>query len=229
MALIANSPQVRLLVTHSVACLYEAYVDSSEWGNTVTRFRWPVPSDGYFRRRVTEGEGATVQYRIERNRFLWEEFGPPADMLLIGGIPAMFALDELMRSYVYGNFMATVLLAQAFVEQSLGGSYSLAGKDHIVKKGFAGLIDAARDDAQITPEVADALHHLRRMRNPYTHHTIGKGKRSYMGRIAESAFMLPEDLVVEDAKFAVRTVVDFLRQGQPDWNPENVKWSEEDI
>ena len=36
----------------------------------------------------------------------------------------MFALDELKRSYVYGNYMATVLLAQVFIEQSLGGFYS---------------------------------------------------------------------------------------------------------
>jgi len=54
---------------------------------------------------------------MERWRFLWEEFGPPVDMLLIGGTPSMFALDELKRSYFYGNFMATVLLAQVFIEQ----------------------------------------------------------------------------------------------------------------
>ena len=125
--------------------------------------------------------------------------------------------------------MATVLLAQAFVEHSLGVIYTIAGKDHIASKGFAGLIDAARDDGHIAPEAADALHRLRMMRNPYSHHTIGTGKRSYMGRIVESAFMAPEDLVVEDAMFAVRTVVDYLRHGSPDWNPEKVKWSEDDV
>ena len=166
---------------------------------------------------------------MERWRFLWEEFGPPADMLLIGGTPSVFAIDELKRSYYHGNFMATVLLAQVFVEQSLGGSYSLAGKDHIVRRGFAGLIDAARDDGKITPELADALHQLRNMRNPYTHHTIGLGQRSYMGRLVAGDFPTPEDLVVEDAKFAVRAVVDYLRYGSPDWNPEKVDWSEDDI
>lgn len=140
----------------------------------------------------------------------------------------MFALEELKRSYLYGNFMATVLLAQAFVEQSLGGSYALAGKDHIVKKGFGNLIEAARDDGWITPDVADALQRLRKMRNPYMHHTIGTGIRSYLGRIAESEFTAPEDLVVEDANFTIRTVVDYLRQGSPDWNPEKVNWSETD-
>ena len=102
-------------------------------GRTTDRFKWPAPSEEYLRHQILDGEGATVEYRVERYRFFWEEFGPPADMLLIGGVPSMFAIDELKRSYVYGNFMATVLLAQAFIEQSLGGSYSLGGKDQIVE------------------------------------------------------------------------------------------------
>ncbi len=98
----------------------------------------------------------------------------------------------------------------------------------MASKGFAALIDAARQDGTIPPKLAEALHELRRMRNPYTHHILGAGKRSYMGRIEQSGFSAPEDLVVEDAKFSIRTVVDYLRQGSPDWNPENVVWNEED-
>ena len=192
------------------------------------RFKWPVPSDEYFRRHLTEGENSTVQYRVERYKFLWAEFGPPADMLLVGGITAMFALDELKRSYAFGNFMATVLLAQAFIEQTLGGTYSLAGNDAVAGKGFAALVDEAQNDGQITPELAEILHRLRRMRNPYTHHIGGVGKRSYMGRLFEAEFVAPEDLVVEDAKFAIRAVVDYLRSASPDWNPETYQWSEED-
>ena len=191
------------------------------------RFKWPVPSDEYFYRHITEDERSTVQYRVERCKFIWEEFGPPADMLLIGGIPSMFALDELKRSYAYGNFMATVLLAQSFIEHLLGGSYCMAGRDDIATKGFAGLVNAALEDGQITTELAEKLHRLRKMRNPYMHHTGGIGKRSYMGRLVEPEFIAPEDLVVEDAKFAIRAVVDYLRHGSPDWNPETFKWSEE--
>ncbi len=191
------------------------------------RFKWPVPSDEYIRRKITEGEAATVEYRVERYRFLWEEFGPPANMLLIGGITSMFALDELKRSYAYRSFMATVLLAQVFIEQSLGGSYSLAGKDDMADEGFRGLLNAALQDGRITPDLAERLHRLRKVRNPYTHHIGGVGKRSYMGRLAETEFTAPEDLVVEDAKFAIRAVVDFLRHESPDWNPNNYQWSEE--
>lgn len=190
------------------------------------RFKWPVPSDEYFRHHLIDGETSTVQYRVERYRFLWEEFGPPMGMLLVGGFPSMFALDELKRSYAYGNFMATVLLAQAFIEQSLGGTYSLAGEDQIAHSGFARLVDAARNDGHITGALAETLNKLRKMRNPYTHHTGGVGNGSYMRRVTEPEFVAPEDLVVEDAKFAIRAVVDYLRNGSPDWNPQTHQWSE---
>lgn len=194
----------------------------------MSRFVWPTPSVEYFTRELGEGERETLNFRVDRYRFIWEEFGPPADMLLVGGIPAMFALEELKRSYAYGNYMAAVMLAQAFIEQSLGGTYSLAGRDDIVDKGFAKLVDAALTDQHITPELADTLHTLRKMRNPYTHHTIGTGRRTYMGRLLEGAPVAPEDLVVADAQFAIRAVVDYLRHGSPDWNPTKVHWSEDD-
>ena len=191
------------------------------------RFKWPVPPASYIHRHLSEDEQTTIEYRVERYIFLWEEFGPPADMLLTGGIPGMFALEELKRSYAYGNFMATVLLSQIFIEQSLAGSYSLAGEDDVAESGFSALIEASLKNGQITPQLADTLHALRKIRNPYTHHTIGLGTRSYMGRIVAS-FTAPEDLVVEDAKAAIRAVVDFLRHGAPDWNPSKVQWSHED-
>ena len=62
------------------------------------RFKWPVPSDSYLENLISQDEAGALQYRVERLKFLWEEFGPPADMLLVGGFPAMFAFDELKRS-----------------------------------------------------------------------------------------------------------------------------------
>jgi len=141
-------------------------------------------------------------------------------MLLVGGIPAMFALDELRRSFIYGNFKATVMLAQSFVEHSLGGMYALAGQDNIVAKGFKKLIDQACADGHVTQELATTLHELRTMRNPYTHHTIGAGPRTYMERLAQSGHYVPEEMVVEDARVAIRAVVDYLRHGSPHWIPE---------
>jgi len=192
------------------------------------RFKWPAPSNDFFRRHLSSGEQATIDFRIERYKFLWEEFGPPADMLLFGGFPAMFALEEMKRSFAYGNFMATVLLAQVFVEQTRAGHFSIGGEDKIADGSFKGLIDEAQKRDWISSHVAESLHQLRKMRNPYTHRVGGTGPRTYMGRIISEKFVPPEDLVVEDARFAIRVVVDYLRYGSPECNPDKVKWNESD-
>jgi hypothetical protein len=180
------------------------------------RFTWPVPDADTLRQELAEGEAATINYRVERGSFLWAEFGPPADAFLISGIPSMFALDELKRSFIYGNFMATVMLCQAFAEMSLGGMYSLSGNDTIAKKGFKALIEQASTDGHIPATLAAKLHALRTVRNPYLHSNY----QGYLNRLRD-ARSAPEDLVVEDAKEAIRTVVDYLRHNSPGWHPQS--------
>lgn len=195
---------------------------------TMNRFKWPLPSEEYLRRSIEDGEQSTIEYRIDRLKFLWEEFGPPADMLLFGGIPSMFALDELKRSYIYGNFMATVLLSQSFVEHSLGAHYYMAGDAKTANLGFKALIDVSFKDGILDESLANLLHELRQIRNPYIHFVGSEGQRSYMGRLGKRSVFSPEDLAVEDAQFAIKAAVDYLRSGSPNWNPDKVVWHEND-
>lgn len=129
----------------------------------------------------------------------------------------MFAVNELKGSFVTGNFLATVLVAQSFVEHSLGAAFGLAGDDKLAQSGFANLIDASKMRGWITTEIADQLHALRAIRNPYVHPT--RGARGYMERLRGKRFPDPERLAAEDAEFAVRAVVNWLRSGSPDWAP----------
>lgn len=58
--------------------------------------------------------GPVTSMIVQNDDQIYEEFGPPQGMLLLGDFPAMFALQELQSSYVNGDFMAVVLLAQTF-------------------------------------------------------------------------------------------------------------------
>jgi hypothetical protein len=185
-------------------------------GDQRERLTWPVPEPSTLRAELGDGEASTIDYRVERCSFLWAEFGPPADAFLISGIPSMFALDELKRSFIYGNFMATVMLCQAFAELSLGGMYSLSGNDAIARKGFKALIEQALKDGHIPATLAAKLQALRTMRNPYSHSNY----QGYLNRLRD-ARTAPEDLVVEDAKAAIRAVVDYLRHNSPGWHPQS--------
>lgn len=185
------------------------------------RVQWPIPNDETLSKDILSGDKHTFNQRLERYKFIRKEFGPPADMLLIGGFPAMFAIQELQFSYINALYMATILLAQSFIEHSLGGSFLMSGDDDIVEKGFSKLIDKALATKQIDQKLADKLHELRKMRNPYTHPNPGITPRSYMGRMKEKETYKPEILSEQDARFAIQIVIDFLRHGSQNWYPNN--------
>jgi hypothetical protein len=188
-------------------------------GKDLNRPKWATPSIEHFENELLHADERTRNTRALRLKFVQEEFGPPTDMLLVGGIPAMFALHEMVYSYVAGNFMATVLLAQVFIEHSLGGSYILAGDDETATSGLSKLINESLSRGNITCEMAKSLQELRKIRNPYSHPNPGATPRSHMGRMMEKKIYDPDALAEQDAKLALQTVVDFIRHESPDWYP----------
>lgn len=192
------------------------------------RSEWPLPPDSELQAQIEEYYHTSIHERLERYKFVWRKFGPSADMLLVGGIPAMLALYELRLCFIEGHYLACVLLAQTFIEHSLGGAYIMAGDERIAEQGFAKLIDRASADNLIEPELATQLHELRLMRNPYIHPKAGLGTRTYMGRLLEyqrnsSRDMMPEDMTRQDAEYAIQIIVDFMRAGSQNsgysWEP----------
>ena len=186
----------------------------------MSRSKWNVPPDDELRSEIQKADEATLDDRVSRLRYILEEFGPPADMLLAGGTPSMLALRELQLSFVDGNFLVCVLAAQIFVEHSLGGMFAIAGEDNIVDSGFASLINEAERGGAIDNIVAQRLHTLRTMRNPYTHPKVGIHPRSYMARLLNSSLYDPYALAEQDAREAIQIVVDYIRHESPNWTPD---------
>ncbi|NMX22050.1 hypothetical protein C5S30_06395 [ANME-1 cluster archaeon GoMg4] len=185
------------------------------------RAKWPSPDLTELENELARDDETNRSDRVKRLKFVREEFGNPTDMLLVGGIPAGFAIYEMAHSYVVGDFMATVLLAQVFVEHSLGGSFIMSGDDDTATGGFSKLISQSLSKGLIPNALAEKLHKLRKMRNPYSHPNPGLTPRSYVGRMMEKKVYSPEDLAEQDARFALEIVVDFLRHGSPNWHPKN--------
>jgi len=189
----------------------------------IKRIKWPLPDNKLFKKYIFLGDKKSLRHRLKNHKFIWREFGPPIDMLLVGGIPSMFAIRELKTAYINGCYMATILLAQAFIEHSLGGAFLMGGCDSIVEKGFAMLIKEALVTGQISKELSKEFDELRKMRNPYIHPNPGLTSRSHMGRMKKKETWDPEILAEQDAKRAIEIVVDYLRHGSPDWKPERAK------
>ena len=109
------------------------------------RTAWPLPPDAELKNHIDSYHNESVDERLERYKFIWQEFGPPTDMLLGGGLLSLPAFLEIRHTYIEGCFLGCVLLVQVFVEHSLGNMYIIAGEDQLAEQGFARLIDKALD------------------------------------------------------------------------------------
>ena len=146
--------------------------------------------------------------RSERLGCILDIFGEPREVLLMGGQAAWFALEELWRSYIDGNFLAVMLLSHVFAEQSLGGSLILAGTDRKISEGgLKKIADELRSSGQIDDTAFALLDELRRMRIAYTHPHEGLPERSHMKRILNSK-LGPFELLESDAKMCLTIVAD---------------------
>ena len=141
-------------------------------------------------------------------------------MMLTGGLNAALAVSELQSSFLNGNFMATILLCQVFVESSLGGSFAFSGDEEAMLSGFKSLIDRSVAEGRISKALGDRLHDLREdVRNAYGHpRPFLNPRKGLLDRVVERH--LPLDKLAEaDAREAIQLVVDFLREACPSWAP----------
>lgn len=170
---------------------------------------WPAPEE-WIRGALTRLDAATISERVERYRFLSQHFDLTSGLLIVGGVPAWFALKDAQGAFLAGNFMAVVFCAQVFAEHSLASWYILSGDDKTAESGFAQLIDRAHADGTIDRDFADRLHELRQIRNPYTHPRALDRPRNWMTRAIQSGHSNPYDLAEADARFAVEVMAGFI-------------------
>jgi hypothetical protein len=185
------------------------------------RMLWTAKDVSAITDDLRAADEATRHQRAKRAAFLLQEFGPPAGMVLTGGLNAMLAISELQSSFLNGNFMATILLCQVFVESSLGGSFAFSGDEEAMLGSFKSLIDRSVAERRISKALGERLHHLREdVRNAYGHpRPYLNPRKGLLDRVFERR--LPLDKLAEaDAREAIQLAVDSLREGCPSWTPE---------
>jgi hypothetical protein len=180
---------------------------------------WPVQPREQIVQDVIEGDRVSLEERVDRIERLRQEFGPPTDIFLLGGLQASWALQEMQSCYITGNSMAVVFVAQSFIEHSLAGSLILSGFDDLAESGFAKIVQDAKETGAITLELFDRFDQLRRIRNSYVHPAVGFAPNSVMGRLMGSGLKHERELPDADAWYAIETVVDFIRHQNPEWKP----------
>ncbi|EPW6438067.1 hypothetical protein [Vibrio parahaemolyticus] len=159
--------------------------------------------------------------RIEHFVELNELFGPQGDKLLTGGMQSQLALHELANSYVNGNYMAVVLLVQAFIEHSLSGEFIMRGQNAIAESSFKKIIDSSLSHDIIDADLYDLLEALRKIRNPYVHAKAGIKSGSLIKKMIDGRFESAELLAKSDALQSLTILKVFMEQNVVMWFPED--------
>ncbi|NDO76276.1 hypothetical protein GYH33_18335 [Shewanella sp. SE1] len=167
-----------------------------------------------------EDEEQTRPDRIVRFVELNELFALQGDMLLTGGLQSHLAFHELANSYVNGNYMAVVLLCQAFIEHSLSGEFIMRGQSTIAESSFKIILESAKAAEIINGTLFEQLEVLRKIRNPYVHAKAGLKNGSLAKKMIDGRFESAEELAKSDALKSLGILKSFVHQNVFMWVPE---------
>lgn len=183
------------------------------------RFRWFTEQDAVLRESISEMDRSCLDEKVGRLKFINEEFGPDADMLFYGGVPALISFHEMKMAYIHAIELSVIVCAHIFVEQTLGAMLIFAGFDKEAESGMASIIKRSLSEGYIDNKIAGRLDTLRKMRISYFHTHVGLKERSYMNRRISSNCYDDAELLANDSKEAIQVVVDLLRYQNPDHKP----------
>lgn len=165
------------------------------------------------KKKKTRLESSLIKYdkdtfdtRLSRLKYLNKIF--PKDYSIAGDIQTVFVFSEAKMTFINGEFISTILLAQAFIEKKLQGHYIELGLSNIASRGLKTIIKHARNNNILHNYLLNKIDELRKKRNPFTHlkpfdNEYNLDKR-FMKEIKNSGkYMELADLMEEDAKEAL--------------------------
>ncbi|MFQ5853840.1 MAG: hypothetical protein ACE5JU_25050 [Candidatus Binatia bacterium] len=147
--------------------------------------------------------------RIARLNWLGARM-PPAEYLTFpGGLTAKYLFEEARYCFVYGQFLATIVLSLAFVERTLAALFYANGRDDLERANIRTLLREARNANWVTDEEFGALERARTLRNPVAHfrRPLHEGTIEYRA-VQENE--IPYAIIEQDARHAITVVMNLL-------------------
>lgn len=86
-----------------------------------------------------------------------------------GGWMAKHLFEEARYSFVYGQFLATIVLGMAYVESTLAALLYGAGRSDLERANVSVLLREAVENGWLSQDEFEHLDHARTLRNPVTH------------------------------------------------------------
>ena len=143
--------------------------------------------------------------RLSRLKLLSKQESTASYWTFPGGLLAKSLFDEARHCFVYGQFLATVLLGLAYLERSLAALFYEAGRDDLQAAGLNKLLNEALADGLIDDNDYREMNRVRMKRNAYSHFRKPGHKESIEVRVLleqETSYS-----IIEQDAAAVITVI----------------------
>lgn len=109
------------------------------------------------------------QDRLDRLQWLLN-ITPVSDKWLFhGGWLSKYLFEEARNCFVYGQFIATIVLGFSFIEHSIASILYGSGQNNIRRSRADNLLEEARQQGLLDETEYQRLEHIRKLRNPIVH------------------------------------------------------------
>lgn len=141
-----------------------------------------------------------VPERAERIRWLSKVM--PENGSYMMPLASMKVFQEAKDCFIYGQYVATVVLAASFSEHWLGGILVARGAQKVAAQGLAAIVEHCRENDLLPAVLCGKVDTLRKIRNPFVHlksfdHPHGLGQRMLKQRTH------PDSILENDAREAL--------------------------
>lgn len=107
--------------------------------------------------------------RINRLKWISSKMPEANYVGYVGGRMAYYLFEEARYSFVYGQFLACIVLGLSFIEHSLAAQFYASGRDDLERANIKKLLLEARNKNWISESELVKLERARKIRNPITH------------------------------------------------------------
>jgi hypothetical protein len=137
-------------------------------------------------------------------RLVWiADLLPQAEYLSFpGGILSKYHFEEIRYCFVYGQFLAVILLGLAYIERIIAASFYGAGRNDLERANISTLLREAVASGMITPDEFAHIDHARETRNAFTHFRRPSHEENIEYRaMIENEF--PYEIIERDARYTI--------------------------
>jgi hypothetical protein len=151
-------------------------------------------------------DSSSFEDRLQRLTFLNNIF--PKGYGIIGDQETVYVFSEAKMAFINGEFISSILLAQAFIERKLQIHYKSFGLEKVAKRGLKSIIDYARKNNLLNSYLIDKIDSLRKKRNPFLHikpydYEFNLSQRIFNDLKNSKTFRQPIEILEADAKDAI--------------------------